>query len=133
MKKIIYSFLCLGLIVAFDVQAEDTEDPCTVKGGGAMAANMCQQKDLDLADKNLNIEYQKAITRIKEEQKYIGRNLEEKFRESQRAWLKYRDSHCEFEGESTGAEGGWSGIHISNCVLEMNKERTEYFTKVFNG
>lgn len=113
--------------------AENSEDPCTAENGGAMAAGLCIGSKLKDADEELNVTYKAAIQRIQEEDKFLKCNLEEEFRISQRAWLKYRDAHCSFEGESTGAVGGWSGIHISECILDMTKQRTEYLKKVFHG
>ncbi|UHQ57056.1 lysozyme inhibitor LprI family protein [Microbulbifer sp. YPW16] len=102
--------------------SEDSADSCTAENGGAMAAGLCIEGMLKKADEELNMAYKAAIERIREEDKYLKRNLEEEFRISQRAWLKYRDAHCSFEGESTGAAGGWSGIHISECILDMTKQ-----------
>ena len=113
--------------------AKDVIDPCNVSGGGALAAGMCMDKDIKAADIELNRTYQEAIKRIKEEELYMGRNLEKKFRKLQRAWLKYRDSFCDYQGNSTGAVGGWSDIHIEECKLDMSLTRIKYFKEVFSG
>lgn len=127
---ILYLFLFSYMSFVF---ADDESDPCKAEGGGAQAASMCLEKDLKNSDSELNNTYQAAIKRIQDEERFMGRDLENLFRKSQRAWLTFRDSYCEFEGESTGAAGGWSGVHMENCILEMNLKRIEYFKKVFWG
>jgi len=91
--------------------ASDNIDPCNASNGGALAAGMCVDKKIKAADIALNKAYQESIERIKEEELYLGRDLEEKFRHPQRSWLEYRDSFCMFEGDSTGAAGGWAGVN----------------------
>lgn len=135
MKNSIYPLLIFVLLLAHPSYAKNASDPCTEKQGGAMAAGLCIKKSLKQADDELNKAYKGAIARIKEEQKYLssGSDLEKTFRASQRAWLKYRDSYCEFEGMSTGAAGGWMGVHTSQCILDMTRERTQYLKNVFYG
>lgn len=126
--------LCVYLLSSLNlVLASDNIDPCNVSGGGALAAGMCIDKKIKVVDKELNKAYQESIERIKDEELHMGRDLEGKFRKSQRAWSEYRDSFCLFEGDSTGAAGGWSGIHVEECKLNMSLMRIKYLKEVFWG
>lgn len=133
MKKIemVFAF-SFALFSASLVASDETEDPCHVQGGGAWAGSLCVAQKIQEADKALNASYQQAIKRIKVEQEWNNAELVEPFRAAQRAWLKFRDTECEFYGLSTGANGGWAGVQIEECKLRMIEDRTEYFNSVFH-
>lgn len=106
----------------------DLDDPCLAKNGGATAGYLCVDKKIKLTDIELNGSYKGAINRILVE----APDLEESFREAQRAWLKFKDSECEFIGLSL-TSSPWAGVQIEECKLQMMKERIEYFNQVFVG
>lgn len=127
------SIFILFLFIGTHGFSADSEDLCKeTNGGGAMAAASCSEQEFKKSESELNKAYEEALIRVTEEE-HGGRNLSELFEFSQEKWLKYRDSYCEFEGISTFASGGWDGVHISNCQIELNKKRTNYLNSVFFG
>lgn len=135
MKKVV---MCLSVALlsmpalCTESSSNEMEDPCTVAGGGAMAGYLCVEQKMQEADKALNASYQQAIKRITAEEEWANAELVAPFRAAQRAWLKFRDTECEFYGLSTGANGGWTGVQIEECKLAMTEERTKYFNSVFH-
>lgn len=136
MKKVTCVFM---LIVSFFAQSE--EDPCNSANGGAYAGALCVQQKMQVADKQLNSSYQEAIKRIKEEDEFLlnlrphireSELLESSFREAQRAWLKFRDKQCEFQGKQL-TRSPWQSVQIEHCKLRLTVERVEYFKKVLVG
>ncbi|MBF4248923.1 DUF1311 domain-containing protein [Vibrio anguillarum] len=125
------------MISVSSLASDDVEDPCEVKGGGAMAGYQCVEKKMEFADKLLNESYQEAIVRISEEEAALREiwsqtELVEPFRKAQRAWLKYRDAECEFFGLSS-TPSPWQGVQIEECKLRMTLERVEYFKDIYVG
>jgi len=113
------------------VLALQQQDPCL--GPSAMHQGLCVSNKLELADTELQNAYHAAMARVKQEDQFLNRNLQHSFSKSQRAWLKYTKTYCEFEGDSTGAAGGWAGVHTENCVLDLINQRITYLKRVFWG
>ncbi|NRA52554.1 MAG: DUF1311 domain-containing protein [Gammaproteobacteria bacterium] len=128
---IILTLYLTVLLQPMTVLALQQQDPCL--GPSAMHQGICVNNKLELADTELHNAYQAAIVRIKHEDQFLNRNLQHSFSKSQRAWLKYTETYCEFKGNSTGAAGGWSGVHTENCVLDMINQRITYLERVFSG
>ncbi|MGF1751762.1 lysozyme inhibitor LprI family protein [Vibrio cionasavignyae] len=123
--------LCVFLIFFWSLNAfsgGDLVDPCLAKNGGATAGYLCVDKKIKSVDVELNESYKRAINRILVEDP----DLEESFREAQRAWLKFKDSECKFIGSSL-TSSPWRGVQIEECKLQMMKERIVYFNQVFVG
>ena len=85
----------------------------------------CHTSRYSAADKSLNVIYGAAMKALTEKQKT-------KLRESQRAWLKFRDSSFEFVIEMNSDSGSFAGVAISNYkatfvelrVRELNDKLT---------
>ena len=123
--------LCICLIFFWPINAfsgGELDDPCSVKSGGVNAGYRCVEKKRKSTDVELNESYKRAINRLLAEDP----DLEESFREAQRAWLKFKDSECEFIGSSL-TNSPWRGVQIEKCKLQMMKERIKYFNQVFVG
>ena len=101
MKKIIIIFVLLtthAWSADYDEDCPDCiKDPCNSEySGGLAVADLCLQERMKPVDKELNLTYQKAIAYLQKEEEFIRQSLGlfelvKPFRESQRAWLKYRD------------------------------------------
>lgn len=74
-------------------------------------------KNYQLADKELNNVYNELKNGLTEAEKKL-------LVTAQKNWLKFRDTHCEFEIKEY--EGGSiQGMIRSNCLKELTEERTK--------
>jgi uncharacterized protein YecT (DUF1311 family) len=116
--------------------SEQADDPCNAEGGGVTAGYLCVAIKNKAADDQLNLEYKNAIKRTTEEAKFRndGQSTElvTSFRAAQRAWLKFRDTECNFIGISS-TSSPWQGVQVEECKLRMTLERVQYFKGVYAG
>ena len=107
------------------------EDDPKVDCANAMSTyeqNYCADKDLAAADKKLNDAYQKLLDGIAEtgnDKPYDPKSWEKALRESQRAWVAFRDADC--DGLAPMSWGGGTGT--SAVVLGCKTAKTEARTK----
>ncbi|MFB6324838.1 lysozyme inhibitor LprI family protein [Pantoea deleyi] len=96
-------------------------------GNNAQEVNECAEKNKTESELNLNKEYKAAKIRI--EHLYKGHDHESSqyrsaFVDTQRNWLKYRDSQCRLEAY-TAEEGSDAYVSVMNfCIDRLDKERT---------
>ena len=112
MFKPLATALLLGVIGGPAVAA-------TCNGTTQMGMDACASNDYQKADGQLNADYKQVL-------KLIGDDAasREKFVASQRAWLKFRDTHCDFVGSAT--EGG--SIHsmiVGQCLATLTQDRVK--------
>ena len=104
MKKILISFaltICYSCISFTQTQTE---------------MNVSAAAEYSKADKELNLLYSQLIKTLDPTQKAA-------LIESEKAWLKYRDSHCKFA--SMGYQGGSMYAMIYNgCLTDLTEKRT---------
>ena len=92
--------------------------------------NYCAYQDWQRADRALNV----AWPKVREHMKSIDEGTSEYFPEqatgkenllkAQRAWIDYRDGHCEAEGAQF-AGGSMQPLIINSCKASMTRKRTE--------
>jgi len=79
--------------------------------------NECARRDAVAADTKLNLVYQQITPKLAEPQR-------QRLSDAQLAWIKFRDTTCEYErGEwdnGTGAPYGYS-----SCMTRVTQQRTE--------
>ncbi len=79
--------------------------------------NMDAQKSYETADLELNKTYKLLMKELDPEAKIL-------LKKAQLDWIKFRDSHCAFEGQMY--EGGSAQpMVISSCLEAVTKTRTE--------
>jgi len=96
--------------------------------------NFCAEKDFDAADKDLNAAYAAALASTKTrdlDKPYDAKSFEAAMRESQRAWLAYRDADCKdlVAQEWTGGTG--AAAAILGCMTEKTAQRTKELRERF--
>ena len=86
----------------------------------------CAGREFERTDSELNKVYKDTLDVIAE----IGgsvpagaREWEEKFRESQRAWIAFRDADCDTLTRIEWGGGSGTGLAISLCKTELTKAR----------
>jgi uncharacterized protein YecT (DUF1311 family) len=125
--------IAMAALIALPVStASAQEDPpldCTNAQTQA-EMNQCSYLDFEKADTALNAVYKTAMKRAQAADKeaaglgepYVG--AVDELKKAQRAWIDYRDGHC--EGMSREALGGsMQSMLISGCQARMTEIRTK--------
>lgn len=95
--------------------------------------NQCELDNYSNADIKMNAAYKKLVADFKDSKNSNSLGIASKkhylssLLNSQRAWLKYRDSQCDFE--ALFSEGGSAQPALySNCLRELTETRTKELT-----
>jgi len=79
--------------------------------------NQCSKQSYQNADKKLNQAYKQLLPKLQ-------RSRKQKLIAAQQAWIKFRDSSCEFE--SSQYEGGSIAPSVYlNCLEKLTQQRTQ--------
>jgi uncharacterized protein YecT (DUF1311 family) len=87
--------------------------------------NYCAEQAYQAADKLLNANYKKLVATL------TDNTEKERLVNAQRAWVSFRDKHCEFETYSMRQGTGYSG-YLSACLEELTKSRAEALKKLLD-
>lgn len=132
--------LAISLVVASAGLSLAQEDP-PVDCANAMAQadmNHCAYLDFEKADKELNAVYKEALQSEAEADKeaaeinpaYVG--AVKALKKAQRAWIDYRDGHCEGVGyEAVG--GSMQPMLIDGCKARLTETRTKELRELVQG
>jgi uncharacterized protein YecT (DUF1311 family) len=103
------------------LQAEEAKAGCYDKAQTQFDLNSCAGEEYAGADAELNRVYKAVLEKYKGDSKFI-----EKFREAQRAWLKYRDA--EFEAKFPYADAAhpfeYYGSVFPMCAAQFRAQLT---------
>jgi uncharacterized protein YecT (DUF1311 family) len=117
-RTIILSALLLPLLLspsAAKTQKERPIQPCEGYGSQAEATG-CARREFQKADAELNKAYNRLAGILDAEEKAL-------LKESELAWIKYRDSNCTFE--SSQYKGGTMRPMIESfCLARVTQART---------
>jgi uncharacterized protein YecT (DUF1311 family) len=108
----------LAFVTSAAAPADDSQD--TINCSNPMSQiemNICSNKDYQRADAALNRAYKKAVANEDAQ----GREL---LRTAERAWIKFRDAHCEY-ATSSSAGGSIHPMDYANCVTQLTDLRTK--------
>ena len=78
---------------------------------------MCEQKALELADKELNLVYKQLMAQLDD----TGKN---KLRDAQRKWIQFRDAHAVFEADSMRGGTG-EGLLYTATLKTLTQDRVK--------
>jgi uncharacterized protein YecT (DUF1311 family) len=124
-----FSLLLLGLMSISNALAEDG---CK-EIADSTQVDQCAEIARQAADVRLNDAYKKLLARF-ESQQYANPGQGKVFmamaRDSQRAWIKLRDTNCPLE--ATDIEPGTAAhvTTINNCIARMSLERSDYLDSI---
>ena len=122
--------VALLLAAAADVQ-QTADDPveiaCLKTDESQQGMNRCAGDAFERADKALNAMWAKVLARYGGEAKSKKLLLD-----SQRAWLKYRDSHCELAAYDNIGGSIWPLIN-SGCLAAATRQRTRELADLIEG
>jgi uncharacterized protein YecT (DUF1311 family) len=82
-----------------------------------MTLNLCSYHRYKALDAELNRLYQAQRARLK------GTRLEQRFVESQRAWLRYRDADCLYQVGPREESGSIWPLEFNDCQSAHSRER----------
>ena len=118
---------CLSASPALAQQDWDCTDSGNLPQQGM---NHCAYIDWQTSDRALNVawakvrEHMKGVDETNREYYPAQVNGEESLLKAQRAWIDYRDGHCDAEGaQFTG--GSIQPLIINSCKAAMTRKRTE--------
>lgn len=131
MKALYFVFL---LVPALAFADEEEGDPCHAQGGGVAAGYLCVAQKYRAADEKMTQEYRKALGRTQQEEAALRKNwpntqLVVLLRTSQKAWSRFKDAECQFQGLSS-TPSPWQAVQVEECKWRMTVERTEYLKGV---
>lgn len=109
--------LALVALVALAPAVAAQDVPCDPEGS-QVELNACAAEAFRDADAEMNRVYQQVLRAVSE-------GVEARVRAAQRAWLPFRDAHCDVE--AAVAEGGSMQPMVRGfCLAAVTEERTEH-------
>jgi uncharacterized protein YecT (DUF1311 family) len=98
--------------------------------------NICSARDFRAADAAMSRQYDVVVARMKQMDTSSGGTYDDRpsyfaaLLESQRAWLKFRDSYCVVEGYY--ARGGtMEPLLVNTCLEQVTKQRTDQLLELY--
>ena len=122
----------LGAFALLPVSAAFAQDECS-EITSSLQVVPCSEAAKKTADSQLNTSYHQLMARL-ESQYLVDPKLGEEYsamvKESQRAWIKLRDTNCAVEAfEIEAGKPAYVGV-VNNCIASMSQERSAYLDKI---
>ena len=114
--KLVGLTMLLFVIVASGHQTQK-RDPC-MDGETTAEMKMCASRKYKQADDELNKVYRELMSKLDNE------GHKASLKTTQQAWLKYRDSNCDFESYLNRG-GSIYSVVVSDCMTSMTNSRTK--------
>lgn len=116
------SFNTIGASEAMPkVSGHQSADPCT-DAASQQELNACAVEQFEKAEAELNRTYRRIASRL-------GPRHRADLRQSQRAWLKYRDLNC--KAESGFRSGSLAPAVQAFCLQSSNASRTKELLRIY--
>ena len=112
---------CFTFFMTASLRAEDTKyspvyESCLKKAVATVDILNCIATEMTFQDKRLNKAYQSAL-------KAFSSGRQEKLKDAQRLWIKYRDGNCEVFVNASG--GTMDSLNTASCFLDMTAKRAK--------
>ena len=120
MRTAILAAAIVAVFAAAPALAEDEEGANCISGQSDMDA--CSSPNVQQADQRLNDVYRSLRGDLSAQDKV-------RLRDSERAWIAFRDKECAFRTSST-AHGGNYTQQLSVCLAEMTNERLTELNRI---
>ena len=111
-----FQSLLLALFLTAPVIAQTRKDPC--KGETTYEMKECSAKKYKQADDELNKLYHLLMSKLTDD------GHKTSLKTAQQAWLKYRDTNCDFESYLNRGGSIYSVI-VTECMTSMTTSRTK--------
>ncbi len=102
--------------------------PCEKRARTQNELNQCARSAFEKADAEMNRVYQQLMSATARR----GESYQQKLKEAQQAWLKYRDATCESEA-AINAEGTIYTTAYNYCLAQVTTERTKRLAMMMGG
>lgn len=90
----------------------------------------CVESIYDKSDAELNKVYKNLYSFLQNDYEGIGEPRTKYLKLTQRDWIKFRDSSCDFENpQGMGSGGEGFGIEYLTCQLKKTIDRIDYLNK----
>ena len=106
---------------------DPVENACYEADYSQQAMTRCAGDALERADKALNAEWAKAVAAFKGD-----KAAEKLLLDAQRAWLKYRDAHCQAAAYDSLGGSIWPLLN-SGCLADLTRKRTLELVQMLEG
>ena len=114
-------------------RAEDPAVDCD-SATATSELNFCADQELSKADAQLNQVYKKVLAFIATnggEKPYDAKSWEAALRESQRAWVAFRDADCKGLVPMSWTGGSGTSGAVLGCMSEKTKARTKELSELY--
>lgn len=128
-EKFIFSIL-LFLPLLSSAESAAIENCRDIKNSQQIFA--CSKIEREEADEKLNSTYKKLLSRVQVQYKAspeLYNQLIQNIKESQRLWIKLRDSDCNLEAFQIERGSQAYETTINNCVARLSYARSEYLER----
>lgn len=85
---------------------------------------MCLDDVFKETDIQLNLKYQKLVSKLKTSSLEENKELLSRLVKAQRAWITFKETTCELEGMQMYGGSG-QGLQVLSCLLDMTEKRIE--------
>jgi uncharacterized protein YecT (DUF1311 family) len=124
------SFAAAVVMMSIPALAQDTPEVDCDKAQTQVEMNYCAHVDWEEADAELNATYKVVRATLAERDSDLEPDEVKagtRLLDAQRAWITYRDAHCEVA--SFSARGGsMQSMLYSGCLATMTRQRTKELT-----
>lgn len=123
----------------FAAPAHADDDDAKIDCANAMTTyeqNYCADKDLAAADAKLNDAYKAllaAIAKTENEKPFDAKSWEKALRESQRAWVAFRDADCDGLVPKSWTGGTGTTVAVLGCKIAKTEARTKELLEYVDG
>lgn len=120
--------MMMSIFLMLAAAAQNPEPGCT-NPQTQIEMNMCAGHDYDRADAALNAQWKLTAAKMKDHDRSAYKPDDKRpgyfdtLLAAQRAWLTYRDRHCESEGYAARG-GSMEPMLISGCKAALTQQRT---------
>lgn len=126
-----FVFALIGALL-LPVSAVYAQDDCT-QVSSSLEMLPCSESAKKSADTQLNVSYQQLMARLETQYRAdpaLGSAYAAKVKESQRAWLKLRDSNCPLEAFEieTGQPAYVTTVNL--CIARMSRDRSVFLDNI---
>ena len=124
--------LSLMIFSSYPVIADEKID-CT-NPDNAVAQRECNGQEFLKLDKEMNVIWKEALSKVPADGTTDDKRKERhQFISAQKAWLKYRDEQCAFDGGLQGGSNLWVTIFAQQCEISDTTERIKFLKQIVKG
>lgn len=136
MKSLAIATMLCGCVLLVDGPAagQDPDIDCDNQNT-QLDMNICAAQEYDEADTALNAQYAKTKSALAEGDSELSAgetSAAKALLTAQRAWINYRDAHCEAVGFQARG-GSMQPMLVSGCLAELTRGRTEELSTLADG